>query len=116
MTREEEFNVFWRSYPRRVARANARKAFDKAIKKATMQELLDGITAYVAHKPSYCDYAHPASWLNAERWLDEYEHTQARVSETTDQHRQRQILTMQYRNARDEGNHELAAKLRAQLN
>lgn len=120
MTREEEFMVFWRSYPRRVARANARKAFDKAIKKTTMEALIQGITDYVAHKPQWCDYAHPASWLNGERWLDEYEPTQSNVSyfkaETVDQHRQRQILTMQYRNARDEGNHELAAKLRAQLN
>lgn len=116
MTKEEQFECWWKMYPRRIAKANARKAFDKAIRKTSMEELLNGITAYVAHKPSYCDYAHPASWLNSERWLDEYEHTQARVSESVDQHRQRQLLTMQYRNARDEGNHELAAKLRAQLN
>lgn len=116
MTKEEQFEIWWKSYPRRVAKGNARKAFAKAIEKASMEELLDGITRYVANKPGYCDYAHPASWLNAERWTDEYEVAQPRVSESVDQHRRREFLMMQYRNARDEGNHEKAAQIRAQLN
>ncbi len=116
MTKEEQFENWWKAYPRRVAKGNARKAFDKAIRKASMEELLEGITRYVAHKPSYCDYAHPASWLNAERWTDEWEPSQARVSESTTQHRQREFLIMQYRNARDEGNHTEAARLRALIN
>lgn len=116
MTNEEQFTIFWNSFPRKVAKANARKAFMKHIKLTTLEVMLDAITKYVAHKPTYADYCHPASWLNGGRYEDEWEPAQARVSETTDQYRKREYLIMQYRNARDEGNHELAAKLRAQLN
>lgn len=116
MTQEEQFEIFWRSFPRRVAKANARKAFAKAIKLTTLEIMLDAITKYVAHKPSYADYCHPASWLNGGRYEDEYEPVQARASESVDQHRRREFLMMQYRNARDEGNHEKAAQIRAQLN
>lgn len=79
MTREEEFSVFWKSYPRRIAKANAKKAFDKAIKRTTIQTMLEGITRYVANKPDYQDYAHPASWLNGERWDDEWEPVQPKA-------------------------------------
>ena len=79
MTREEEFSVFWKTYPRRIAKANARKAFDKAIKRATMETMLEGITRYVANKPDYQDYAHPASWLNGDRWEDEWEPVQPKA-------------------------------------
>lgn len=118
MNAEEQFQNWWLAYPRKIAKANARKAFSKAIKIASMEQLLEGITRYVANKPAYCDYAHPASWLNGERWSDEYEPQQAKVSitrpsENVIQHRQREILQMQYRNARDEGNNTEAARLRA---
>lgn len=79
MTREEEFSNFWRAFPRKIAKANARKAFDKAIKLTTMEILLDGITKYVANKPDYQDYCHPASWLNAQRWEDEWEPQQPKA-------------------------------------
>jgi hypothetical protein len=79
MTREEEFSIFWKSFPRKIAKANARKAFDKAIKKTTMEIMLEGITRYVANKPDWCDYCHPASWLNGERWDDEYEPQQPKA-------------------------------------
>ena len=118
MTTEEQFEIFWRSFPRRIAKANARKAFTKAIKLTTLEVMLDAITKYVAHKPTYADYCHPASWLNGARYEDEYEPQQAKVSitrpsENVTQHRQREILQMQYRNARDEGNNTEAARLRA---
>ena len=116
MTTEEQFEIFWRSFPRRIAKANARKAFAKAIKFTSLEIMLDAITKYVAHKPSYADYCHPASWLNGARYEDEYEPAQTRVSESTTQHRQREFLIMQYRNARDEGNHTEAARLRALIN
>lgn len=120
MTKEEQFESWWASYPRKVAKGNARKAFAKAIKLASMEELLDGITRYVANKPGYCDYAHPASWLNAERWTDEWEPSQPKVSstrpsETAEQHRRREILIAKFREARDSGNTEEANRIRAQI-
>lgn len=79
MTREEQFESFWKSYPRRVAKGAARKAFDKAIKKTTLENMLKAITEYVAKKPEKIDFKHPATWLNGECWDDEWEPAQARV-------------------------------------
>lgn len=79
MTKEEQFEALWSSYPRRIAKANARKAFDKAIKKTTLDEMLKAITVYVANKPDWMDYKHCATWLNSEGWLDEYEPPQPKA-------------------------------------
>lgn len=83
MTREEQFESFWKSYPRRVAKGAARKAFDKAIKKTTLESMLKAITEYVAKKPEKIDFKHPATWLNGECWDDEWEPSQARVQRPT---------------------------------
>lgn len=83
MTREEQFESFWKSYPRRVAKGAARKAFDKAIKKTTLENMLKAITEYVAKKPEKIDFKHPATWLNGECWDDEWEPAQARVQRPT---------------------------------
>jgi hypothetical protein len=64
------FDEFWKHYPRREAKAAARKAWDKAIKKVGPQEILDGLTAHAfSPDPQYRPL--PASWLNAGRWEDE---------------------------------------------
>ena len=79
IAKEEQFEAFWRSYPRRVAKGAARKAWDKAIKKTTLENMLKAITEYVAKKPEKIDFKHPATWLNGECWDDEWEPVQARV-------------------------------------
>lgn len=79
MTKEEQFEAFWRCYPRRVAKGAARKAFDKAIKKTTLEAMIKAITEYVAKKPEKIDFKHPATWLNGECWDDEWEPAQARA-------------------------------------
>lgn len=79
MTKEEQFEAFWKSYPRRVAKGAARKAWDKAIKKTTLENMLKAITEYVAKKPEKIDFKHPATWLNGECWDDEWEPVQPRV-------------------------------------
>jgi len=73
MSKEEQFESFWRTYPRRVAKGAARKAFDKAIKKTTLDNMLKAIAAYVQHKPEKIDFKHPATWLNSECWDDEWQ-------------------------------------------
>lgn len=72
MTREDQFELFWRSYPRRVAKGAARKAFDKAIKKTTLENMTRAIREYIARKPEKIDFKHPATWLNSECWDDEW--------------------------------------------
>ena len=73
MSKEEQFETFWRAYPRRVAKGAARKAFDKAIKKTTLQAMLEAVQKYERHKPEKIDFKHPATWLNGECWDDEWE-------------------------------------------
>jgi hypothetical protein len=83
MTQDEQFAAFWKSYPRRISKGAARKAFAKAIKKTTLENMLKAITEYVAKKPDKIDYKHAATWLNGECWDDEWEPEQARVSLTS---------------------------------
>lgn len=80
MTREEQFDIFWRSYPNRKGKADARKAFEKAIKQATLDSMLKAITAYVANKPEWQGYKHPGTWLRSGSWDDEWEPPQSRAS------------------------------------
>lgn len=65
-----EFSRFWEIYPRRVAKGAAVKAYRAARRKASLTEILDGVAAYAkSADPRYT--AHPATWLNAERWADD---------------------------------------------
>ena len=70
MTLDESFQKFWSAYPNRVAKFAARRAFDKAIKLATVEEIIAGVERYISHKPEHISYCHPASWLNGGRWED----------------------------------------------
>lgn len=72
MTSAQEFDRFWSEYPRRIAKLAAMKAYEKARKLATAEQILDGVRAYRANKPAWQQWAHPASWLNAGRWEDDY--------------------------------------------
>lgn len=66
-----EFEAWYQAYPRHIARAAALKAYRKARKTATAEQLLASIERYRADKPEYADWKHPATWLNGECWLDE---------------------------------------------
>lgn len=70
---DAEFEGWWQAFPRKVGKLAARKAYAKARGQATSGELLGGVERYVRHKPAYADFCHPASWLNAGRWMDEYD-------------------------------------------
>ena len=66
------FDEFWAAYPRREAKGAARKAWDKAIKRADPAEIIAGARLYrdrPDRDPRYT--AHAATWLNADRWTDE---------------------------------------------
>lgn len=70
-----KFDQFWELYPRKVGKGKARQAFEKALEKTDLDTILTGVEAYVYHE-GYNDMefiAHPTSWLNGERWDDEYE-------------------------------------------
>lgn len=67
-----DFDTFWQAYPRRIAKGHARTAFDKAIRKTTLETMLLAIDAYKRFKPERTDFKHPATWLNGECWDDEW--------------------------------------------
>lgn len=67
-----DFDSFWEAYPRKVGKGTAKKAYAKAVRSASPEQILSGVQAYKANKPSYADWAHPTTWLNAERWSDVY--------------------------------------------
>lgn len=79
---QDLFESFWSAYPRRVAKATARKAFAKAIKLTTLETMLAAIESYKAHKPEWMAFKHPATWLNSEGWEDEWETERPQTSLT----------------------------------
>ena len=65
------FDEFWTAYPRKTDKANARKAWVKAAKKADPQSIIDAAKTYAATRPDPKFTAHPSTWLNGERWEDQ---------------------------------------------
>lgn len=74
---EPLFEAFWSAYPRKVAKGAAKKAYRHALTRASHEEILAGAKRYAASKPDPKFTKHPASWLNADCWLDEEPKTQA---------------------------------------
>ena len=74
MVRVDPFDEFWATYPRRTAKADARKAWDRHVAKAKIDPA-DVIAAAARYRddPNRVDKftAHPATWLNGGRWMDE---------------------------------------------
>jgi len=63
----ESFDTFWNLYPKKVAKADALKAWKQAIKKKTADELIGLVKAYSESKlPDQQYIPYPASWLNKE--------------------------------------------------
>ena len=71
----EEFEKFWKEYPRHDAKQDAFRAFNKAIKDTTPDNLLKSVRkfkdteAWQRDDGKYIPYA--ASWLNGRRWEDD---------------------------------------------
>ena len=74
-TSSTEFEDWYAVYPRKVGRGQAEKAYCKARYGVSAETLLAGAKAYAAlcrakeTDPQYI--AHPATWLNGQRWTDE---------------------------------------------
>jgi hypothetical protein len=70
-----DFDAWWQEAPRKVGRGQALKAYSASRKRADAETLLAGIQRYAAScrakgtEPQFI--AHPATWLNGDRWLDE---------------------------------------------
>lgn len=85
---KNKFEEFWNAYPRKVSKGEARKAYAKAKEKTTEETLIAKAKAYAKQAGRKDEFTkHPASWLNAEGWLDEY---QADIDERAERQRQRE--------------------------
>ena len=69
----EFLDTFWPRYPAKVKKPRAQQCFIKARSKAELQEIMDGLEAYIRHKPADRAWAHASTWLNDERWADEHQ-------------------------------------------
>jgi len=68
----ELFRAFYETFPLHKSRRAAEKAYISALKRASPEQILIGAQRYAAdpaRKPEFTK--HPASWLNADGWLDE---------------------------------------------
>jgi uncharacterized protein YdaU (DUF1376 family) len=64
------FDQFWEVYPNKVGEPAARKAFSKAIARATAAEIIRGAREYAA-KTDDRQWCNPAKWLSEDRWKDQ---------------------------------------------
>lgn len=69
-----EFETFWKTYPRKEAKHNALKAWNKIdfSVQGTKEKLLAGVAAWKeTDQWKKGIIPHPATWLNQKRWEDE---------------------------------------------
>lgn len=92
------FDKFWQSYPRKVAKGAALKAWKKIKPDAELTaSILQAIEAQKRHRSRVQelneqlpkgkqifipDWKHPATWLNAMCWLDEVPETETKKEKT----------------------------------
>ena len=71
----DDFENFWRTYPRRIEKKSAFKAWKTALKSgATADEIIAGAARYAKYRagePARFT-KHPSTWLNRGCWEDEY--------------------------------------------
>lgn len=70
------FDQFWTTYPKKVGKAQAEKAWSKIIPDAGLLETILSSVRCAARSPDWTKddgqfIPHPATWLNAKRWEDE---------------------------------------------
>jgi hypothetical protein len=69
----DPFGSFWASYPRKVGKAAAAKAFASACKRAPATDIIDGARRMAAdpNLPAARYIPHPTTWLNRDGWGDD---------------------------------------------
>lgn len=67
-----EFDEFYLAYPNKKAKPVARKAWDKAVRIASPEDIMAGLARYIEGKEPWKAWLMPATFLNQERWDDDY--------------------------------------------
>ena len=66
------FDAFWNIYPRKVGKQDAQKSYERALRLATPEEILQGATRFASDPNRVPTFTpHPATWLNQGRWGDD---------------------------------------------
>jgi hypothetical protein len=113
--RVELFEEFWKAYPKKKAKDDAKKAFDK---RKPDRQLLENMLAAIAVQAASDDWLkdlgefipYPATWLNDGRWHDE-----STVVTTTKVGADAAEATRRELDNRDRGVTPMPANIRAQL-
>lgn len=82
----ERFESFWKAYPRKIGKGRASRTW---LKLHPTQELTDRMLKAIAHARDSAQWQkengqfipHPTTWLNDERWTDEYSSSEYGKSE-----------------------------------
>lgn len=71
---EYDFVIFWEMYPRKQGKGAARNSFYKALKKVPFDTIRKALANFVEKTDGQDKQfiPHPSTWLNQERWDDEY--------------------------------------------
>lgn len=67
--RKRAFAEFWAIFPNKVGKRDAETAFLKALTRADLETILDGVRRYAA-KTDDRPWCNPATFLNQDRWAD----------------------------------------------
>lgn len=73
-TEGDPFHTFWRTYPRRVGKPEAERAYRAVVKLAAPDVILAGLARWVTYwtargEPEFTP--HPSTWLRRHGWEDE---------------------------------------------
>lgn len=76
MTQDEQFEAFWKLYPRRVGKLDARKAWNRLkVTAATFAQMTEALGWQTNSRDWTRDggqfVPYPATWLRQGRWMDE---------------------------------------------
>jgi hypothetical protein len=69
----DAFEKFWEVYPRKIGKAAALKAFEKAAKKTEPAHIIECVISWTSNTnlPEMQFIPHPTTWLNQGRWQDD---------------------------------------------
>lgn len=68
-----DFVSWYQAYPRKIAPRKAEQAYYAARKRgASAEDLLSGTARYIQGKPAWQQFAHPATFLNGDYYLNDY--------------------------------------------
>ena len=72
----EDFKSFWKVYPRRMGKGQAREAFRTACKLEDASVIIEAAQKFqqVSAQSDIKFIPYPSTWLNGERWEDDLSH------------------------------------------